>query len=650
LDIEEVFGESGLLSQKFKGYQRREQQVTMASKIEQNMNSKGVLVAEIPCGSGKSLGYLIPTFQRSLSLGEKTIISTHTVSLQSQLMEKDVKLVADLFGEAGQDVKVVQMKGRSHYLCALALQNAQGDLMLLGDPTFQKVSKWASKTTTGDKSELSFQYPQWEDLTSTQDTCAKKSCPLFKECFYYRQKARMVEADIVVVNHALFFADLKQRDEGKAGILPDYDHVVFDEAHHLEGVATDAFSISVTNRRLHKILDKLARLHEIDADCIQTTRTANDRLFTPFAHNEREYLLQDSTEQSLALKGLARQVRSIVRDLDLMTKEEKEADENANPYQREAVKQSLTRAIDETEKIFTGSLNNNVRWGNTTPPHGKKREPRVEISLTPITVASHLKRALWGPLQDQQSVTLVSATLSTSGTFHFLRSKLGIDYCRELMGDSPFDFQKNALLYVPRHLPEPSQSATPEYVSLVCEEMRRLLELTEGRAFLLFTSKAMMNKVAQFLRETTEHPVFQQGEMGNGAMLEAFRATPGAVLCGVASFWEGVDVQGEQLSLVILDRIPFSVPDSPVQRAKMKHIEDQGGNAFAHHSIPESILRLKQGVGRLIRTVSDRGIVCLLDSRIHTKQYGKRIVNSLPPMSKATKWESVCLFWNGEQE
>ena len=657
-DIEQVFGDDGLVAQKFPLYQKREQQIVVSNAIADNMTSKGVLLAEASCGTGKSMAYLVPAFQKAMAFGDVTIISTHTLSLQDQLMSKDIPLVLSLFGEEGKNVKIAQMKGRGNYLCNVALDNARGDMILSSDPLFIKVSKWAAKTKTGDKAELPTQYSGWEDLTSTTDSCAKQKCPLYNSCHYYTQKRKVMAAQIIVVNHALFFADLKQRsamldEEGvikvKSTLLPDYHHAVLDEAHHIEDVATSAFGQQTHNRRMPKLLDKLKKLRVVDQWELDAARTVNDKLFGIYENMERgDFILNKGPYEEELLRKFRSQINIITGKLGKEAKEMQdngESEASIHPIKSGAT--GLTRAFGEINDIFWAAAENNVKWGSTSVV-GHKKYKKVEINLTPINVAPHLQCKLWEICAGLISITLISATLATNNTFQYLKNRLGIGKCSEVIVGSPFNFKSNALFYVPAHLPEPERTPSQSYTHLVCAEMKRLLELTSGRAFLLFTSKAMMNNVGAYLKEQTAHPLFIQGEMGNGALLDLFRSTEGAVLLGVASFWEGVDVQGEQLSLVVIDRIPFSVPDSPIQRAKMASVESKGGSGFSDYSIPCAILKLKQGFGRLIRTSTDRGIIVCLDTRLLTKKYGTRIVSSLPPASKASKWGTVEKFWKGE--
>jgi ATP-dependent DNA helicase DinG len=651
LNLEEILGPKGLLSRLLDGYEYRSEQKEICQTILDSFHNSGHCIVEAGTGVGKSLAYLIPAVLAAMD-GKCTVISTHTINLQTQLIEKDIPLVQKLFPEF--PFKAVLMKGRGNYLCLQDHDYAKSDLFYASDPQFVQIGEWIRKTNTGDVADLPFSWPYWYEIACNQDTCRGGECRYYDRCFYFKMRKEAAKANIIVVNHALFLCDLlMSMQESDNQLLPDYDAVVFDEAHHLEDVATRVFGNEVTSREFPHCVDRLRRLKDLDLnkDRFDALEILNEKLFVPFDEMKGDFFLKDALrvhEAELEVKNTATQMcvqlEAIENELiDRVKGLEPPAKERVQGYARMA-----GRMREELHLVVFQDSANYIQWGeNVSFPdrRGNSRENkrRTHLYLTPIDVSAELRTRLW---EQVDTVILTSATLSNSGGFRYIRARLGTpDKAIEKVVGSPFDFKHQALLYVPWHLPEPPKSLQPAWIDQASEEIKRVIELTEGRAFLLFTSRRMMNEIYEKLNGTAPYPLFRQGDQPPGKLLEAFRQSGNGCLLGVQTFWEGVDVRGEALSCVIIDRLPFGVPDTPINKARTQAITDAGGDWFNEYSIPQAQIRLKQGFGRLIRTHDDIGLVCILDSRIHHRAYGRQFVDYLPPASRASKWDRVCRIW-----
>jgi len=650
----DFFSGEGPLANLLPGYELRHEQLRVSEAVEQAMEEGRVCLAEAGTGVGKSLAYLLPAVRAAFK-GKKIVISTHTINLQNQLIEKDIPLVMSLFPEAEHRIFPVLMKGRGNYLCNQALDNAHEDMFLVSDPLFHKVEQWAQKVSCmGDVAELPFTYPNWYELTSTAETCRGQECRYYNSCHYYKARFEAIESNLIVVNHALFLSDLAMRlDDPNAGILPQYDHVIFDEAHHLEEVATKTFGVEFTSRRITTLLDRIRHIRglDIDKNRLQTLEDLAESVFAPFMQSPRNEfyfsdVLEEGTQASVETQtgAACNSISELQKELLNIAKEEEPLRERL-----EGIAKLCGRAREELHQIFFQEDENSIRWAEIiTQNRLGKQERRVHLHLTPVSIAEVLETALWTRMEGRGSVTLISATLANSGGFDYQRQRLGVpENAIECLVGSPFDYKEQALLYVPAHLPAPGQA--PINTDQLVEEIEKILRLTEGRAFLLFTSRAMLNTVYDRLIETLPFPLFKQGDLPPNKLLESFRQSGNGCLFGAQTFWEGVDVQGEALSCVIIDRLPFAVPDSPITKARTQAITEAGGDWFRDYSIPQAQIRLKQGFGRLIRTRSDKGIVCILDSRLISKNYGAEFVKHLPPASRASKWSRVEKFWKEER-
>jgi ATP-dependent DNA helicase DinG len=639
----EILGPSGPIAGLHPKYEFRPGQIRMAQAIAGALDARRHLCVEAGTGTGKTLAYLLPCIESR----KRVIISTGTKNLQEQLYFKDIPFLERALG---RKLSVCYMKGRSNYLCLVKLAEMEGERYLFSpqDPKYLEIIReWSRTTETGDISELRElpeDFPLWHHLNARREICAGQKCPDFKECFVTKIRKRALESDLVIVNHHLFFADLALRQGDFGAVLPDYSVVVFDEAHELEDVASQYFGIMVSNYRFDELVRDtnraLSEAGPIPANLKKRldklTRNSGD-FFSSFRRSASEgrYVFQEIGEGAAVRRkprdsdGVVEPYRALTKDLVAVA-----SGIESHPQQSEML-ESLGRRCAELQEglteIMESDAANRVYWYET-------RSRGVFLWASPIQIAPILRERLFAKTE---SVILTSATLATAGNFQFIRSRLGLDDCDELVLGSHFDFARQAILYVPRNIPEPREDG---WVQQACLEVERILEASQGRAFVLFTSYRQMELVHDALSGRLNFPMFLQGEKSKTALLEDFRNTPNAVLFATSSFWQGVDVQGDQLSCVIIDKLPFSVPNDPVVAARIRQIEETGGNAFYDYQIPEAIIQLKQGFGRLIRSKKDRGILALLDKRVVTKGYGGSFLRSMPPAPLMHDWRGLKNF------
>ncbi|HEY7212527.1 MAG TPA: helicase C-terminal domain-containing protein [Bryobacteraceae bacterium] len=627
------FRRDGLLSRFHPNYEFRAGQLEMAEAIEAALADKQHLIVEAGTGTGKTLAYLIP----SILSGKRVVISTGTKNLQEQLYTKDIPFLQSLFEEP---LRVCYMKGRSNYLCRQKLYDAEREPVLSGIEEireFQIIREWEQTTETGDRSELT-QIAEasstWWKLDARSDACAGQKCKQFERCFITEMHRRAHESDIIIVNHHLFFADLAVRDQPFGAILPDYSAVIFDEAHEIEDVAGQYFGMSVSNLQIQELIKDTAATSrrkffatpELDRALIQVG-DRSDEFFRLFPTEGRHGF----TGQDRFLANHAGAYREILLAVDMLgTRLElvEGAIEEIIPLVRRAklLRQALEFWMEARDTSF-------VYW---TEARGRG----IYLQATPIDVSRILPERLFDKLD---TVVLTSATLAVAKSFGFTQERLGLPHAQTLFLESAYDYEQQVLFYVPPHLPDPRQ---PEFARRAADEIERLVEASRGRAFLLFTSYSQMRQIYELLRRRLEYPLLLQGEAPRTALIETFRRTPGAVLFGTSSFWQGVDVQGEQLSCVIIDRLPFAVPSDPVVAARSEDVRSKGGNAFRDYHVPQAALALKQGFGRLIRAANDRGVLVLLDNRIIRLPYGRVFFESLPPYRFSRKLEDVQEFFH----
>jgi len=648
----QFFAPGGLLSRTHPAYEFRRGQLQMAQAVEQALEERRHLIVEAGTGTGKTLAYLLPVIRS----GKRVLISTGTKNLQEQLFYKDVPFLEQaLFPNGDSKLRVCYMKGRSNYLCRKKLYDLTDQPVLSGleeIEQYRAIAAWEKTTHTGDRAELAG-LPEasalWPKLDARADTCLGQKCSAWDKCFITEMHRRAIESDIIIVNHHLFFADLaiKQASEyaPDAGILPEVGAVIFDEAHELEDVAGSYFGVSVSNLRFEEIArdveSSLQRNHLLSSSLQGATRSLRERsqfffaLLPPgegrFAFQNRREFLEENGDEFIGLMQALTRLGSELHNL---------------PQKPEEVF-NFIRRIDEL-RVQLGFLmesedRNTVFWIERRGGRGISRDKRnVFLQATPIDVAPILRNCLFDQLE---CAVLTSATLAVGGGFEYIRSRLGLEHAREVVLPSHFDYENQAVLYVPPDLPDPR---TPQFAARAADRIRRLLEITRGRAFCLFTSYAQMNEIYQRLLGELEYPMLLQGDAPKSALLEEFRVTPNAVLFATSSFWQGVDVQGEQLSCVIIDRLPFAVPSDPVVAARVRAVDDAGGNAFFQYQVPAAVITLKQGFGRLIRSLHDRGLLCLLDNRILKKQYGRVFLESLPRYRRTSELGVVEQFFGVE--
>lgn len=622
--IADIFGPGGMIQKCMPaGYEYRRSQLCMAELVQEAFLKKKHLLVEAGTGTGKTLAYLIPAIRS----GRRVVISTATKSLQEQLFTKDVPFVQKHFAP---ELKVAVMKGRSNFLCRQKLQQMEGQPILKGMDEldwFTQIRQWSGLTETGDRAELSFlpdDSELWPKLDGRRETCTGQKCPQFERCFVTAMHRRAIDADLIIVNHHLFFADLALRQDDFASILPEYSAVIFDEAHEIEDVASDYFGRQISNYRL----DELARDAEQAMRITQQAKPPLLRRVTRLREKVREFFdLLPPREGRFALEPGARAafVEEHASSYDgliaaLKALENEIAALASKPEELLVIARRAAELRSETAFIFESNEKNYVYWL-------ERRGKGVFVTATPIDVSMILREHLFEMFD---TVIMTSATLSVSDRFDFLKQRLGIQAAQEAVLPHEFDYGRQSILYIPQGLPD---VRNPLFVQKAAEEITRLLDLTEGRAFCLFTSYAQMKQIFELLRARLRFPLLLQGTAPRMALLERFRTTPGAVLFATSSFWQGVDVPGEQLSCVIIDRLPFAVPTDPVVAARVRALTEDGRNAFAEYQIPEAVLALKQGFGRLIRSRTDRGVLAILDNRIQRMHYGKIFIESLPDYS-----------------
>ncbi|MGB9234338.1 MAG: ATP-dependent DNA helicase [Terriglobales bacterium] len=665
----QFFAPGGVLAKTHPAYEFRRGQLQMAQSVEEALEEKRHLIVEAGTGTGKTLAYLLPVIRS----GKRVIISTGTKNLQEQLFFKDVPfLERALFPEGDRKLSVCYMKGRNNYLCRKKLYDLTDQPVLSGLEEiehYRAIAAWEKTTGTGDRSELA-ELPEasalWHKLDARTDTCLGQKCKEYDRCFITEMRRRAAESDIIIVNHHLFFADLSIKLEAEgapdAGVLPECGAVIFDEAHELEDIAGNYFGISVSNLRMEELARDTEHLLQREklytpqmSGAIQSLRERSQLFFSLLPTHEgriafegRREFLEENGDEFLALN---QSLTRLCAEFERLPQKPEDVFALARRAQQLQVQLGFVMENEDPNTVFwieRRSFRGAPRshGAPSAPARRKASEEQspggrsnVYLQATPIEVGQILRECLWSKLE---TAVLTSATLAVGGGFGYIRQRLGLDHVRELVVASHFDYESQAILYVPPDLPDPR---TPQFTAQATDVVRRLLEITRGRAFVLFTSYAQMNEIYERLLGVLEFPMLKQGDAPKSALLDEFRLTPNAVLFGTSSFWQGVDVQGEQLSCVIIDRLPFAVPSDPVVAARVKAIDRNGGNAFSDYQVPSAVITLKQGFGRLIRSLHDRGLLALLDNRILKKSYGRVFVESLPNYTKTTDLRKVEEFF-----
>ena len=633
--MEEIFGPGGFLERRMiGGYEHRPAQLQMAEAVNDAFVSHHHAIVEAGTGTGKTLAYLLP----AICSGRRVVISTATKSLQEQLYQKDIPFLQKHFAP---NLKVAVMKGRSNFLCLSKMHALADQPMLKGMErmdAFRQICDWSKLTETGDRAELTFlpdDSELWSRIDARRDTCTGKKCPEFERCFLTQMQNRAKEADLIIVNHHLFFADLALRQDDFGSILPEYSAVVFDEAHEMEDVASDYFGQQISNYQFEELArdaDQVMRLTRTGSPALlrrtQRIRDKNSAFFErfpprdgrfPFTRPEREAFLEQNRE---AYDALLNSLKALETEFAALPQKPEELTRIAR--RSFEIRQDLTFLFESNERNF-------VYWF-------ERRGKGVFLAATPIDVSQILREKLFEAFD---TVILTSATVTVAGRFEFIRQRLGLDHAKECALPPEFDYGHQALLYLPRRMPDVRDADFP---GKAADEIVHLLELSRGRAFCLFTSYLQMNDLFDRVRNRVDFPLLIQGTAPRSVLLERFKNTPNAVLFATASFWQGVDVPGQQLSCVIVDRLPFAVPSDPIVAARVRALEEEGRNPFAEFQVPEAVLSLKQGFGRLIRTKTDRGVLALLDTRIQRMPYGKIFLESLPRYRRTSELGEVSRF------
>ncbi len=617
-NIHTIFTQDGLLAKTLPYYEHRQGQVEMSRAIAEAFHQHQHLIVEAGTGVGKTLSYLLP----ALFSGTKTVVSTGTKNLQEQLFFKDIPYLKK---HVSNHFQAVYMKGRANYLCLKRLDLFRQQALFQDTDDvdiFQQIQEWAQTTKTGDRSEIRGMpdsYGPWRDVCCTRETCTGSQCEFYKPCFLFKMKREADEADLVIVNHHLFFADLAIKGLGMGGVIPDYEAVIFDEAHLLESVATSYFSVSVNSYQAEDLSQDVLRellSAKVPAETInrtlQTLQQLSQRLFRCFEPQSpsRYRLKEGSVDNDVAKIGP--DVANILLMLISQLRGIKDCPEEIKALadRTEEMKNSLEFVLNRNEPGY-------VYW---CEPQGRA----IFLHASPIDISEDMQRNIF---QQVSRIVLTSATLSTGNSFDFVKERLGIEQPVELIVDSPFDYEQQAVLYLPQWMPEPN---SPDFTAFVASEVAQVLEKSQGRAFLLFTSYRNMDDVYERLKHKLPYKLLKQGEKSRNALLDDFKKDVHSVLFATSSFWQGVDVQGDALSCVIIDKLPFASPSEPIVEARIENLRNRNENPFMSYQVPSAVITLKQGLGRLIRSKQDKGILCILDNRLLTKQYGRVFLESLP--------------------
>ncbi len=633
-DVARLLGADGPLADHVAGFAPRAEQQQLATAVGETLETGGLLVAEAGTGTGKTFAYLVPL----LASGTRAVISTATRTLQDQLFQRDLPLVREALAAP---VEVCLLKGRSNYLCLHRMDMAdQGDPLdaaTLRD--LGRVRDWAGVTRDGDVGELpgvAEDSRVWPLVTSTVDNCLGSGCPVFEECHVLKARRAAQQADVVVVNHHLLFADMVLKEEGFGELLPGVDAVILDEAHQVESVASRFLGVTVSSRRLLDLARDSIAEHSREAGDMPALpelawrlegRVRNARL----ALGEADQRLPWSHWQGLEEVGAAfAGVRETLAELLVLLEEAAGRGRGLEQCARRA--RETLDALRGMEADEAGW----VRWAETS-------RLGFQLHRTPLEVAETLRAYM-----DARPAAWIftSATLSVAGSFEHATRRLGVPEARTLQLDSPFDYARRALLYLPSGMPDPN---APDYHQAVVDAALPVIRASRGSAFFLFTSHRALRWCAGRIREQLDYPVLVQGEAPRGELIQRFREHGNAVLLGSQTFWEGVDVRGGALEVVIIDRLPFAAPSDPVLQARLQALRDQGRSPFVDYQLPEAVISLKQGVGRLIRDVEDRGVVMLCDPRLRGRGYGRLFLDSLPPLPRTSELAEVEAFFAGPE-
>lgn len=629
--ISHVFSADGALAKAIKGFVPRDAQTQMAEAVQSALDKKHCLIVEAGTGTGKTFAYLAP----ALKAKGKAIISTGTKNLQEQLYHRDLPLVKKALGSVR---KTALLKGRSNYLCVHRLAQHGGNSTLLEKDILNQLSAvktWSTTTKSGDMGELKTLPEDAKVLplvTSTVDNCLGRDCPDYEDCYLVKARRKALDADVIVVNHHLFFADMALKDTGFGELIPEADAVIFDEAHQIPDIASDYFGEALSTRQIHDMAKDITLLFRtVLKDAGQLDKTADKcrivaadlRLLfpeTPQRGNWVEAMQREDVQGQV--NRLADALGVLHEVCKLHIGRDKDLD---NLYERVVEAREQLDAFRNTEQQGV-SL-----WYETTHRH-------MVLHLTPLSIAAKFRRFISDP---PRGWVFTSATLMVDEGFEHFQRRMGLEEATTLGLDSPFDYQQQAILCVPRYLPEPNSFKMRD---TLLDTAKTLIKASRGRCFLLFTSHAMLRQTAASLETQIDNPLLVQGTTTKQALLAEYLATENAVLMGTGAFWEGVDVRGSDLVCVMIDKLPFASPDDPLLQARIEDVKKRGANPFAAIQIPQAVITLKQGAGRLIRDPNDKGVLVICDNRLVTKPYAKTFLASLPDMRRTRSLDEVAAF------
>jgi ATP-dependent DNA helicase DinG len=659
--MQSIFGPNGLIAKAHPEYEHRPGQIDMAEAVLRAFEQKHHLIVEAGTGTGKTLAYLVPAIAAACGSGARVVISTGTKNLQEQLMDKDIPFLQETLPAK---FRAAVMKGRNNYACLHRIKRAESTPFLEGldqIDQFDEVFRWVTQTESGDRAELSNlpeNLPFWRHIDARSDTCLGQKCPDYEPCFLTRMRQRAIDADVIVVNHHLFFADLALRNGAYGAVLPDYAAVILDEAHQIEDVASEYFGTGVSNYQIDDLLRDVSYLKIEDREVEKELGRISARI------QRYADLFWVSFREGRGLDGrFALAPRAVAQVANLRSDQDEDDESQVNNLRYNDALPALDNALNRLEtaidilkdapadaesilrraRQLRFDLNFIVKAADKQFVYWLERRGRgVFLRASPIDVSGLLQDKLF---EKVPTVVLTSATLSSGGNFRFIRERLGLDEGEEMIAESIFDFENQAVLYLPAQMPDPR---SPQWGAAAAEQVIKIVNATEGRAFVLSTSNAGMNEMFERVASQIDYPSFVQGSTSKGELLRRFRETPNAVLFATSSFWQGVDVRGEQLSCVIIDKLPFAVPSDPIIAARQRHIEEQGGSSFYEYSVPQAIISLKQGLGRLIRSTTDRGVLAVLDPRLKTKMYGQMFLKSLPPCRITSNVADLVRFFSVE--
>lgn len=628
---QDYFAQDGVLARAISGFAPRQAQKHMAEAVDDVLEQQGILLAEAGTGTGKTFAYLVP----ALNSGKQVVISTGSKALQDQLFQKDLPTMIRALNYARP---VALLKGRNNYLCVERLagfmqETGRSNSQFLAD--LVAVKQWAVGSDSGDISELGALAEKADILpfiTSTNDNCLGRDCPSYKDCHLVKARNKALEAQIVVINHHLFFADMAVKDTGFGELLPQADAYIFDEAHQLPDIATQYFGQTFSSRMVGELCKDLELLYRTELKDMAQLSKAADKL--KLSNQDTRLAFEGEKEKGdwrplTRRPKMAQQLKRLKQDLqfvyELLKLALSRSELGDHLFERVTQLQLLLNKMLETDAVGFSY------WYDTTRLH-------FSLNITPLNIAERFRKEL-----DERDASWVftSATLAVNHGFEHFISQLGVEGARELMLDSPFDFAHQALLCVPRYLPEPGQ---PHSENILVKRLLPVIESNHGRCFFLCTSHSMTARISALLKQKTSLPVLTQGDAAKGVLLEQFVQAGDAILVATSSFWEGVDVRGQTLSCVIIDKLPFTSPDDPLMRAKSEDCRLRGKDPFQQVYLPQAAIALKQGVGRLIRDVSDRGVVIICDNRLVNRQYGQLFLASLPPMRRSRDLSEVHHF------